>query len=633
MKKLLTASLLIFLASGGYAQTVPVDGSEPYSFVVARFAAESGDFERALEIINELVRKTPDDPILRYERAVILLDAGETERAMKELRELVAVTPAFYDAQRLIGRLLLDAARNDRALVEEAKKHLEKALELAPDDISTALTLSQILMSQGRYTEAEKLVAATVERAPDNRALNLNYAQILTKLGRTDDAVQFFERVVEADPTYVPAIMPLIDVYQKRSEWKKAADLLQPLVEDESGNADVRRQQGYFYLRAGETEKSRQIFSELASASPEDERNQFFLAESLTDLGEYEKAEAIYRKLLEKQPNDAELLMSFALNLAAQRKLEPAAEAFRSLLAVKDLPPGAVILTKTQLSAIERERENYEAALQYAREAIIGPRGLNSQALNLALDIFRRQKRYAEALDFIRPLADRYKEPALYARVVEFQFRAGKTADATRLAQQQIRQGGNAAAAIGETYLALRRYPDAVAIYEALRQKNPKDVSIGFQLAAAYERSGKIEQAEKLFLELLRDAPDNASILNYLGYMWADRGVNLEKSEEMLRKAVSLDPQNGAYLDSLGWVYFKLGKLDLAEKYLVEAASRMPNDPTIQEHLGDVLARVGKTSKALEAYRSALKLDSEETDEEKLRVKIAEAEKRISVAP
>ncbi len=110
--------------------------------------------------------------------------------------------------------------------------------------------------------------------------------------------------------------------------------------------------------------------------------------------------------------------------------------------------------------------------------------------------------------------------------------------------------------------------------------------------------------------------------------MYAESGTNLERAQDMLTRAVRQDPRNGAYVDSLGWVYFRQGKLDLAEKYLTDATHLLPHDATVREHLGDVFAKRGEYHKALDLYRTALTLEPEAKDEAKLRSKIAEVEKQ-----
>ena len=110
--------------------------------------------------------------------------------------------------------------------------------------------------------------------------------------------------------------------------------------------------------------------------------------------------------------------------------------------------------------------------------------------------------------------------------------------------------------------------------------------------------------------------------------MWADSNTNLDRAADMLSRAVKQEPHNGAYVDSLGWVYFRQGKLDLAEKYLGEATRLLPRDATVHEHLGDVFAKRGNYKRALDLYRVALTLDPEAKDEAKLRSKIAEVDKQ-----
>jgi tetratricopeptide (TPR) repeat protein len=149
-----------------------------------------------------------------------------------------------------------------------------------------------------------------------------------------------------------------------------------------------------------------------------------------------------------------------------------------------------------------------------------------------------------------------------------------------------------------------------------------------FELGSVYERSGDRPNAEKTFLQILDQHPDHAATLNYLGYMWAENGVNLERAADMLNRAVNQEPLNGAYVDSLGWVYFRQGKLDLAEKYLTDATHLLPRDATVHEHLGDVIAKRGDITRALSLYRTALTLEPDSKDETTIKNKIAELEKQ-----
>jgi tetratricopeptide (TPR) repeat protein len=105
---------------------------------------------------------------------------------------------------------------------------------------------------------------------------------------------------------------------------------------------------------------------------------------------------------------------------------------------------------------------------------------------------------------------------------------------------------------------------------------------------------------------VLASDPQHASALNYLGYMLADQNMQLEDALEYIKEAVSLDPANGAYLDSLGWAYFRLGKYDLAEENLVKASQKINTDPTVHDHLGDLYQKTGRLKLAASNWERAL---------------------------
>jgi tetratricopeptide (TPR) repeat protein len=163
---------------------------------------------------------------------------------------------------------------------------------------------------------------------------------------------------------------------------------------------------------------------------------------------------------------------------------------------------------------------------------------------------------------------------------------------------------------IAQVYLQAKRFDDAEqAIQKALDlSPNPEDRGVAlFVQGSIFERQKKYDQAEQTFKKVLAVDPQNASASNYLGYMLADRGIRLEESLKYIQKALELDPNNGAYLDSLGWAYFKMGRYDLAAPPLEKAASKIQDDPTIHQHLGNVYLRLGKKAMAQEEWQRALK--------------------------
>ena len=635
MKKVfgVLAVAAVMATTAGAQQSSPAAAdafpSEPYEFILAKLAADDGHYDEAVSLIDKIIAKNPENAVLVYERAMIQVDAGRLDRAEADLRTAVTLRPDFFDAQRVLGRILLDRAGTDRPKVEEALTHLQAAWKINPDDLGSGMAVSQILQSTGRAAEAERVLASLLERAPDQRNLNFAYAQVLTKLGRGDESRKYLERAVEVDPTFGQAIFQLLDIYQKEGEYDKAAEILQPIVAEDPMNLEVQRQQAYFYLRAGQTEKALAEFKSLAAADPKDTRSQFYMAEALDDLERYDEADKIYRTLLEKNPEDAEVLTNYGLSQIGQRKYNEAAKTFRSVLALPELPDNLQVLAKTQLAYIDLQRGNYAAAVDTARPVLVFHDKPNPQAIGVALDALKKEKRYSDAITLLQPIVDKYSsDPYVNARYIEMLLRTGAKEKAAQAAATQAKFGTKNAISAAEAYISADDYPAAIAMIKSEAAAHPDDVDLEFELGSAYERSGDKASAEKVFLAILTQHPDNAATLNYLGYMWADSGVNLDRAAEMLMKAVSQEPRNGAYVDSLGWVYFRKGNLDQAEKYLTDASKLLPNDATVHEHLGDVFARRGDYNRALVMYRLALKLEPETKDEAKLRSKISEVEKQ-----
>ena len=131
--------------------------------------------------------------------------------------------------------------------------------------------------------------------------------------------------------------------------------------------------------------------------------------------------------------------------------------------------------------------------------------------------------------------------------------------------------------------------------------------------------------------------PDNSGALNYLGYMLAFRSVRLDEAQQLVLKALEIDPDNGAYLDSLGWVYYQQGKLDQAEGPLVRASERMGDDPTVHDHLGDLYLKLGKTREAiaqwqtsLQRYQAGSAADNDPEDIAKITKKLENARVRLA---
>jgi tetratricopeptide (TPR) repeat protein len=155
----------------------------------------------------------------------------------------------------------------------------------------------------------------------------------------------------------------------------------------------------------------------------------------------------------------------------------------------------------------------------------------------------------------------------------------------------------------------LRRFNDAEQALDKAEQfsTKPDDKDyVWFLRGSTFEREKRFAEAEEQFKKVLASDPQHASALNYLGYMLADQNTKLEEALGYVKKAVEIDPANGAYLDSLGWAYFRLGKYELAEENLVKASQKINTDPTVHDHLGDLYQKTGRLKLAATNWERAL---------------------------
>ena len=134
-------------------------------------------------------------------------------------------------------------------------------------------------------------------------------------------------------------------------------------------------------------------------------------------------------------------------------------------------------------------------------------------------------------------------------------------------------------------------------------------LGLAFDLAQCRERIGDIAGAEAAVRDVLRREPNNPTALNFLGYLWADHNRNLDQAVELIARALALDPDNGAYIDSLGWAYYRLGRLAEARVQLERAVRLTRGDPVVLEHLGDVYNGLRLNELAKEQYRLSLAAD------------------------
>jgi tetratricopeptide (TPR) repeat protein len=352
--------------------------------------------------------------------------------------------------------------------------------------------------------------------------------------------------------------------------------------------AQLDRQEGRYDQARKELERARAAAQASEAKSQEDMRIQFELALLEDAAGNQDKAIELLQGLVKSSEraedqytpgeasNHALFLERLGLIYRAQRKYEPAMQAFRQIVALgKDqaaLGEQLIVDTLRQTHELPKALEEVDAAaqkypeerpLRILRAYVIGEMGRVDEAVKQLQGLMNNTP------------ADR----ELYVSVATVYSQAKQYAEAEQAANKALAQSS----------------------------KPEEQEYARFLLGSIYERQKKYDLAEEQFKKVLAANPFNASAANYLGYMLADRGVRLEESLKYIQKAVQLEPNNGAYLDSLGWAYYKMNRCDLAAPHLEKAVRLISDDPTIREHLGYLYLRMGEETQAEQEWERALK--------------------------
>jgi tetratricopeptide (TPR) repeat protein len=298
----------------------------------------------------------------------------------------------------------------------------------------------------------------------------------------------------------------------------------------------------------------------------------------------------------------------------------------------------AIQILNTLLVQIEHANSVYSTADENNRAIVLERLGTIYRETNryqLADESFRKMLNLGDenAVRGYQEVIETYRESKEWQRATDVAEEAAKIYPSDRglqiVAASQQADMGNPGPAIERVKAMLKGNPEDREVYVALAQmytrvkdwdnaeKNidkaievsskQEDRNVALFLAGSiYERQKKYDKAEEEFDKVLADDPKNSMALNYLGYMLADRGMRLDEALGYLRRAVALDPQNSAYRDSLGWVYYKTGEYALAEENLRRASERLNNDPSIHDHLGELYQKTGRLNLAATQWECSL---------------------------
>jgi len=580
--------------------------------VSAGLAVSRGRGSEAVRELDQAVALQPDSPGLLAQGASLLAMLGRRGEADRLARRALELDAGQIEAVRVLADLAASRSfgpKADPAARAEAIRLYERLSvedEAAPDEIWSALARLKLAAGDGdgAVTAAQTLL---LRRPGDENSLRL-LDQSFVSAGRTKEALETTLTWIKAHPEDSDDLLPLVvEMARETGQWALIESTCDGILAANAENVRARALRGESRLRQGRPREALDDLELARAASQSDPMVRLHIAAAYQALNRLADATQVAKSLASEYPDNTFVRILLAETLARRGENDGARDEYvvalrtisgdgienaarrdevRLRIAAIDLNAKRFDEARTMLSALERP-DAPDTLVMRARAA-------------LAYGAPKEAKRLAKLVSTAQPV-----EGALIDGEADLAMGRASRADARF--DVAIAKGG--AAARGDVAGILRRNGREAEAEKQLRAwvaAAPTDAEARLALGAMLDRKGRNAEAEVELREAIRLDSKSAEAFNYLGYSMAERGERLDEALTLIQSALQLDPWNGAYLDSLGWVYVKLGRLDDARDPLERAAREYPRDPTVLEHLGDYYDRTGDVAQAKTYWRRAL---------------------------
>jgi tetratricopeptide (TPR) repeat protein len=579
---------------------------------------------KAIEEYRLAIENDPSSEYLNASLAELYAKTGRIRDAVLEAQEIIKRDPDNLEAHKLLGRIYLRSlgdlqpGTQSREVLTLAIEQYEAMTRIEPKNSDNHLLLGRLYFLSKDPIKAETEFKTAVSLDPNSEEAITNLAFLYNEEGATSKASELLRSVPEGRRS-AKIYAALGSTYEQQKDYKNAiASFRQALTMDKE-NLDAMRGLAQNLSNDNQIEAALEEYRTIQDADPQDATAALRVAEIYRRLGKFDLAMDNLKKASAIAPDLLEIPYNEALILEAQGKYEEAAAMLQKLVA-RPLPPDARAGDKSnralfleRLGNVYREAGRPLLAIETFRKIVDLGGDEAARGYQDVIDSYRDQKQWSEATRTAHEAVKKLpKDKGLKLTLAQQMADAGKSDESVQLAKSVLKgdpEDRDSYIMLSQIYMRLKRWKEseeALAQAEKLAVRPEEKEYIRFLQGSIYERQKKFDQAEQSFRQVLQQNPSNSMALNYLGYMLADRNSHLEEALNLVKKALDFDPQNGAYLDSLGWVYFKLGNYDQAEENLRRAADKSPNDATVQDHLGELYARTHRFKLAAAHWEHAL---------------------------
>ena len=575
--------------------------SEPWGFILTLiFLASAG----------AVIARTPRtvSPPTKLSSAATKIDRQDDFVNFKPAPDL-ALHPEGERKAGALAHFVEGMAFEENGEMDRALESYRNVLNVDPGQSDLASRVAVLLIRQEDFPQAIDVLKDAIKANPNDaepyRQLAFIYAKYLKKM---DQAVDYANRAIALNPRDIETYQRLVEIELAAGEEKKALEVLDRAAKVRSDDANFWVRLGKLYavilyktdspLKPDELKRVNEVFKKAAEHANDDPAVLKDVADYYASSQQLKEAIALYLRVLELQPDDANAREKLATGFILTNQRGKAVEMLEQI--IKQHPEKyqpydllAQVLDE-EARSLQRANRLDEAKAQFAKVA-----ANYEQSLLINPNHAGTYLRLAELL--LGPLKDPERAVKFLTEARRRFAGAPEIAYYLAIAQREAKQIQQAVATFEE------------ALHEAELDQDDEIINAKFYFnyGATAEQAGLYEKAADLLRKSIALDPANAAeAYNYLGYMWADHNMHLDEAEETIRRALEIEPNNGSYLDSLGWVEFRKGKFDQALADLLRAAKNIDReDPIVFEHIGDTYLKLNRVPEALESWQKALKLD------------------------
>ena len=670
------AAAVMFVSSFALAQKAPKQAVEKsqkidksaayYHFSLGHLYADlasqfnnRGDYlSKAIENFRAAMKADPSATFLAEELSDLYIQSGRLREAVTDAEAALKENPNDLASRRILARMysrLIGDPQQNRVREDMVKKAIEqyqKIAEVEPGDIDTLLMLGRLHKVAQNSVEAEKAYKKVLAIEPNNEDALTGLAVVYSDLGDNKTAADMLRKVSEKSPN-ARNLFQLANAYEQMREYNLAAQALRKALELNPPNAaDFKRALAQDLLLAENLDDALKTYQELVGEEPNDVLSWLRMSQIHRQRRDFTKAREAAAKAKAIDSANMEVRYNEVSLLEAEGRVNEAVQALKDMVETtskKSYNPAEKaqrVALLERLGVLYRSHERTQEAVDTFRQiGELDPELANRSAAQV-IETYRQGRDFAKAEKEAEAAYQKFPQDRMVQLVrASILADSGKTNEAIAAAKKLLNGKDDR-----ETYITLaqlyekgKKYDEmGKALDEADKLSDGKDdrTNTAFMRGAMYEKLKKFDQAEAEFGKVLKIDPDNVAALNYLGYMLVDRDVRVQEAYEMIKKAVDKEPNNGAYLDSLGWAYFRLDKLDQAEEYLKRAIEQTKRDPAVHDHIAEVYAKQGKFKDAVIHWEIAVKewelgppADLDQAEYAKVQKKLEKARVKVSAKP